>query len=153
MATGNYHWKIQQQAPSQTSQSSILNHIIKASPFHMHLSDTKYVELSKSITHMISKDWTQFPQLRYSIPQLFSGAVVMDGSAALLVNCLEPYGRTRLVDAHFERRTKSTLNQSSFPRKESKYGWITTVSAENDNTTKVKIGFLICNTSSKLVVK
>lgn len=30
------------------SQSNALNHIIKTSPFYKHLSDTKYVELSKS---------------------------------------------------------------------------------------------------------
>lgn len=104
------------------SESSILNHIIKTSPFHMHLLDTKYVELSESITHMINKDWILFPQLRYAIPQLFSGAVIMDGSAALLLNGLEPYGRSRIIGAHFERRTRSALYQSSFLRKENRYG-------------------------------
>lgn len=111
----------------------------------MHLSDTKYVELSKSIINTISKDWIQLPQLMYAIPQNFSGAVIMDGSAALLLNGLEPYGRLRIDDAHFERRTKSTLHQSSFPRKENKYGRIKTVAVEDDNTTKVKIGLLTCN--------
>ncbi|KAI9364179.1 hypothetical protein BD770DRAFT_176911 [Pilaira anomala] len=66
---------------------------------------------------MISKDWIQFPQLRYAIPQLFSGPVIVDEYATLLVNGLEPYGRLRIVDAHFERRTKSTLSQSSYPKK------------------------------------
>jgi hypothetical protein len=127
------------------SQSNALNHIIKTSPFYKHLSDTKYVELSKSTVSMISKDWIQFLQLRYAIPQLFSGAVIIDEYAALLINGLEPYGRLRIVDAHFERRTKSTLSHSSFPKKETKYGWITTVAAEDDNTTKLKIGLLTCN--------
>ncbi|KAI8647082.1 hypothetical protein BD408DRAFT_331570, partial [Parasitella parasitica] len=127
------------------SQSNALNHIIKTSPFYKHLSDTKYVELSKSTVSMISKDWIQFPQLRYAIPQLFSGAVIIDEYAALLVNGLEPYGRLRIVDAHFERRTKSTLSQSSFPKKETQYGWITTVAVEDDSTTKLKIGLLTCN--------
>ncbi|KAI9275324.1 hypothetical protein BY458DRAFT_507106 [Sporodiniella umbellata] len=127
------------------SQSNALNHIIKTSPFYKHLSNTKYVELSKSTVKMISKDWIQFPQLRYAIPQLFSGAVITDEYAALLVNGLEPYGRLRIVDAHFERRTKSTLSQSSFPKKETKYGWIKTVAVEDDNTTKLKIGLLTCN--------
>ena len=94
---------------------------------------------------MINKDWVQFPQLRYAISQLFSGAVIMDGSSALLLNVLGPYGRLRTDDAHFERRTKSAVHQSSFPRKENKYGWITTVAVQDDNTTKLKIGFLTCN--------
>ncbi|KAI9259168.1 hypothetical protein EDC94DRAFT_521247, partial [Helicostylum pulchrum] len=64
--------------------------------------------LSKSITDMINKEWIQFPQFRYAIPQLFSGVIIMDGSAALLLNGLEPYDRFRTVDAHFERRTKSS---------------------------------------------
>ncbi|EPB83895.1 hypothetical protein HMPREF1544_09349 [Mucor circinelloides 1006PhL] len=127
------------------SQSNTLNHIIKTSPFYKHLSDTKYVELSKSTVSMISKDWIQFPQLRYAIPQLFSGAVIIDEYAALLVNGLEPYGRLRIVEAHFERRTKSTLSQPSFPKKETKYGWTTTVAVEDGNTTKLKIGLLTCN--------
>ncbi|KAG2210336.1 hypothetical protein INT47_003321 [Mucor saturninus] len=74
------------------SQSNTLNHIIKTSPFYKHLSDTKYVKLSKSTVCMISKDWLQFPQLRYAIPQLFSGAVIIDEYTALFVNGLEHYG-------------------------------------------------------------
>lgn len=105
-------------APSiPISQSGILNHIILTSPFYKHLSDTKYIELSKSITDSINKDWTLFPQLRYAIPQLFPGAVTVDESVALMLNSLERYGRLRNLDAHFERRTGSTLYQPSYPKK------------------------------------
>ncbi|KAI7901380.1 uncharacterized protein BX663DRAFT_544146 [Cokeromyces recurvatus] len=100
----------------------------------MHLSDAKHVELSKPITNVIGKDWIQFPQLS-DYGWICSAVVKWLRALWQVTNC----------SAHFERRTKSTLHQSSFPRKENKYGWITTVAVENDNTTKVKIGLLICN--------
>jgi hypothetical protein len=62
------------------------------------------------------------------------------GSTALLVNCVESYGRSKTVDSYHERRTGSTSHQSSFPKTQSKYGEIIVCLTQDDNTTKLKIG-------------
>lgn len=64
----------------------------------------------------------------------------MSGPTALLVNCVESYGRSKTVDAHHERRTGSTNHQFSFPKTQSKYGEIVVCLTQDDNTTELKIG-------------
>jgi hypothetical protein len=59
---------------------------------------------------------------------------------ALLVNCVESYGRSKIVDSHHERRTSPTTHQSSFPKTQSRYGEIVVCLTQDDNTTKLKIG-------------
>lgn len=72
---------------------------------------------------------------------------LLSGSTASLVNCVEPYGRLKSVDAHHERRTCSSIHQSSFPKSKSKskYGQIEICLTHDDNTTKLKIGATSCN--------
>jgi hypothetical protein len=79
---------------------SILDHIINTNPIYKHLFDQKYVELTMPITQLINKDWTFYPQLRYATSQIFAGAILVNQSAALLINCTESYGRSKTVDAH-----------------------------------------------------
>ncbi|KAI7859232.1 hypothetical protein BDC45DRAFT_432689, partial [Circinella umbellata] len=97
------------------------------------------------VTQLINKDWAFFPQLRYATSQIFAGAILVNESGALLINCTEPYGRSKGVDAHFERRVATKLHNSSFPKKATNYGWITTITTNEDNTTKLKIGTTVSN--------
>ncbi|CAO3679520.1 unnamed protein product [Rhizopus stolonifer] len=77
---------------------------------------------------------------RYAVSQLFAGAILIEQSSAILLNSVEPYGRLKSTDAHYERRIATAIHLSSYPEKESKYGWITVIKVQEDNTTKLKIG-------------
>lgn len=86
-----------------------------------------------------------FPKLGFATSQIFAGSILLSGSTALLINCVESYGRLKTVDSHHERRTVSATHKSSFPKTESKYGQISVCVVEDDNTTKLKIGTTSCN--------
>ncbi|KAI7859231.1 hypothetical protein BDC45DRAFT_531130 [Circinella umbellata] len=54
-------------------------------------------------------------------------------------------GRSKGVDPHFEQRVATTLHNSSFPKKATNYRWITTITINEDNITKLKIGTTVSN--------
>lgn len=118
----------------------LLQHLISTSTFYKHISSREYVELSRPMTESINKDWLIFPQLRYAVSQLFAGAILVEQSSAILINCVEPYGRLKSTYAPYEGRTAAKIHLSSYPEKESKYSWITVVQVQEDNATKLKIG-------------
>ncbi|KAI7890589.1 uncharacterized protein EV154DRAFT_552151 [Mucor mucedo] len=109
---------------TSTNADDLFKHIVSTSQIYRHIADEEFVELSEQIVQEINKDWVFFPQLRFATSQIFAGCSLLSGSTALLVNCVEPYGRLKSVDAHHERRTSSSIHQSSFPKSKSKYGQI-----------------------------
>ena len=88
----------------------------------------------------LNKVWASFPQIRFLASRIFSGCILWSGTKALLVNCVETYGRLKTIDAHHERRITSTTGQSSFPTSRSRYGDVVVCLAKEDGTTKLKIG-------------
>ncbi|ORE01789.1 hypothetical protein BCV72DRAFT_281822, partial [Rhizopus microsporus var. microsporus] len=130
---------------TNTNSNHLFQYFASTSPFCKHISSHKYIELSKSVTESVNKDWTLFPQFRYAVFQLFAGAILIEQSSAILINCVEPYGRLKSTDAHYERRLATTMNLSSYPKKECKYDWITVVQTQEDNAMKLKIGTTTCN--------
>ncbi|KAI7894979.1 uncharacterized protein EV154DRAFT_477757 [Mucor mucedo] len=133
------------QNSSSSSVDSLLDHIINTSPLYNHLFDQKYVELTMEVTELINQDWTFFPQLRYVTSQIFAGAILVNKTSALLLNCIESYGRSKTVDAHHERRIGTAMNTSSFPKKQPNYGWINIITTHEDGATKLKIGTTVSN--------
>ncbi|KAI9267426.1 hypothetical protein BY458DRAFT_540250 [Sporodiniella umbellata] len=110
-----------------TNTDDLLTYIIRISPIYRHI-----VELNK--------DWAFFSQFEFATSHIFAGSILLSGPTALLVNCIESYGRSKAVDSHHERRTGSTTQQYSFPKTQSKYGDIVVCLTQDDNTTKLKIG-------------
>ncbi|CAO3631090.1 unnamed protein product [Mucor fragilis] len=122
------------------NRNHLLHHFISTSPFYKCISSHEYTELSKPICESINRDWLIFPQYRYAVSQLFAGAILIEQSSAIILNSVEPYGRLKSTDQHYERRIATAIHLSSYPEKESKYGWITVIKVQEDNTTKLKIG-------------
>lgn len=77
----------------------------------------------------------------------------MDKSSTLLANYIEPYRRSKAADAHHERRIGTAMNTSSFPKKQGNYGWISTITTYEDNSTKLKIGATVSNLLSASSVR
>lgn len=130
---------------TSTNINDLFHCIVTTSPFYKQISNQKYIELLKSMTETINRGWKLWPQLRFAVSQLFAEAILVEQSSAILINCIEPYGRLKSTDAHYERRLTSTMHQSSYPKNECQYGWITTAATQEDNTTKLRIGITTCN--------
>lgn len=133
------------QNSSPSSVDSLLDHIINTSPLNYHLCEQKYVELTMEVTQLINQDWTFFPQLRYATSQIFAGAILVNKTSALLLNSIESYGRSKSVDAHYERKIGTAMNTSSFPKRQPNYGWINVITTHEDGATKLKIGTTVSN--------
>lgn len=99
-----------------TNTDDLFIYIVRISPIYRHIADQQYVELTKEIAQELNKDWAFFPQLRFAASHIFTGSILLSGSTALLVNCVESYSRSKTIDSHHERRTGSTTHQSSFPK-------------------------------------
>ncbi|KAI9480412.1 MAG: hypothetical protein EXX96DRAFT_463859, partial [Benjaminiella poitrasii] len=80
--------------------------------------------------------------LRFAISKLFAGAILMDQALTLFINTVEPYGRLKATDSHYECRLSENRDQSSFP---TEYRWNRAVSVTEDNVRKLKIGTLVSN--------
>ncbi|KAI8638230.1 hypothetical protein BD408DRAFT_446960 [Parasitella parasitica] len=103
-----------------TNADDLFKHIVSTSPIYRHIADQQYVEFSEQITQEIR-------------------SILLSGSTALLINCVESYGRLKTVDSHHERRTGSATHNSSFPKTVSKYGQIAVCLTQDDNTNKQTI--------------
>ncbi|KAF7727540.1 hypothetical protein EC973_007413 [Apophysomyces ossiformis] len=118
-------------------------HLQQTSQISHYLKSEKYVELTTHVVDLLNEDWLLYPQLRYVTSSIFAGAIMIEGNTALLINCVEPYGRLKAVDAHYERRLQK--DTSSFPEKAGKYGWLKIVSSSEEGGQKLKIGTRTCN--------
>ncbi|EIE83743.1 hypothetical protein RO3G_08448 [Rhizopus delemar RA 99-880] len=113
------------------------------------LKTTRYLQLDDEVVKFVADmNNSNLPvnrdsilrYLRYAVSQLFAGAILVEQSSAILINCVEPYGRLKSTYAPYEGRTAAKIHLSSYPEKESKYSWITVVQVQEDNATKLKIG-------------
>lgn len=69
---------------------------------------------------------------------------ILDGTKAIIINCVEPYGRKKSIDPHYERYSKRDLN-SSIPDLSYHYKLACVKLFESDNSSKLVIGFFSCN--------
>ncbi|KAF9966037.1 hypothetical protein BGZ73_001169, partial [Actinomortierella ambigua] len=88
----------------QTCPSPGLEYVLSISPFSASLQRRKYIEIDKGVCELFNRDWEFSPQLRFACPKILSGCLLFNNQngQAIIVNIIEPYGRTRLVDAHRE---------------------------------------------------
>lgn len=124
-----------------TTQSSFDEHLsmlIRTSPARSHLQTTTYQPLTKDIVKTLNEDWLLNPNMPHYFAQLFAGAVLITNDSALILLCLEPYGRSKASDAHHERLVDNTT--SSFPKTQGRYGYFRVLLIDNDNSRKLVIG-------------
>ncbi|KAG9319124.1 hypothetical protein KVV02_004110 [Mortierella alpina] len=81
-----------------------LDSVFAFSTYSKILRTRSFVELTDSICILMNEDWTFQPQYRYGCPQMLAGSILFNTSNghAVLVNNIEAYGRTSMVDAHCE---------------------------------------------------
>ncbi|KAG0267224.1 hypothetical protein DFQ27_009005 [Actinomortierella ambigua] len=89
--------------------SPCLDSVLALSPYCKVLSTRTFVELTDSIRGLLNEDWNFQPQHREECPEMLSGSIV---------NTVEAYGRTLMVDAHCEPfgLTKGVAIRTSLPK-------------------------------------
>jgi hypothetical protein len=108
------------------------------------LKTQNYIEMNENILMKANADWLQTPQARFAVSQLFAGCILLAGTKAILVNCLEPYGRKKSIDPHYERHIKGNINHS-IPNLNDNYKDVCVRLLKSDNSVKLIIGLYTCN--------
>lgn len=129
---------------SSVTHQSLLQHLITNSHISNILKDEVYVEMDKNISNTANNDWAFSPQSKYAVSQLFAGCILLDGTKALLINCVESYGRKRGNDSHAEQYLV-TDKETSIPAHNDRYGSVCVRLMNNDNSEKLIIGTFSCN--------
>jgi hypothetical protein len=73
-------------------------------PFTKLLYQLNYVELSLEICNLSNQNWEFYSRVKFATAKLFSGSVLhnTNDGQAVVVNTVEAYGQTKLVDSHCE---------------------------------------------------
>lgn len=129
---------------SRVTQQSLLRHLIASSGISNILVNEVYVEMDENISNVANKDWVFSPQSKYAVSQLFAGCILLDGTKALLINCIESYGRKSGNDAHAERYSISD-RETSIPAHNDRYDSVCVRLMNKDNSLKLVIGTFSCN--------
>ncbi|KAG1462499.1 hypothetical protein G6F56_005503 [Rhizopus delemar] len=129
---------------SSVSHQSLLQHLIANSRISNILKNEVYVEMDKNISNTANNDWVFSPQSKYAVSQLFAGCILLDGTKALLINCVESYGRKRDNDSHAEQYL-ITDRETSIPAHNDRYGSVCVRLMNSDNSIKLIIGTFSCN--------
>ncbi|KAI8067498.1 hypothetical protein BC940DRAFT_300887 [Gongronella butleri] len=127
-----------------------LQQLITSSPYRRLLETRHFVELTPDLGLLLNRDWLIHPQLKHAAAQLLAGAILLNSSngQAVMVNCVEVYGRTKAIDAHREHFGSikgHTMDTSLPPPIPIKYKdvWPTTLSTGDGP--KLIIGSQTCN--------
>lgn len=76
--------------------------------------------------------------------QLFAGCILLDGTKALLINCVESYGRKKDNDPHAEQYSV-TDRETSIPAHSDRYDSVCVRLINRDNSIRLIIGTCSCN--------
>ncbi|GAB5586184.1 hypothetical protein Unana1_01084 [Umbelopsis nana] len=127
---------------SSQQTDSDLSTILSTSPYSEKCADQTYVEVDSQTVRFLNEDWITKPQMRFACASMLSGMILMSNNKALLVNCIEVYGRTKSVDAHRERFNlkKGIPPVNSIPPHDCRYQNIWARTITDIDGTKLVIG-------------
>ncbi|KAF9986004.1 hypothetical protein BGZ75_002302 [Mortierella antarctica] len=82
-----------------------LRDTLRLSPYATVLLSRTFIEMDAGAGHILNEDWDLRPQYRYACAKMLAGSILLDSrnGQAIMVNTIEVYGRTPMVDAHRER--------------------------------------------------
>lgn len=132
------------QQKNHNTDNNLLSFLINNSSMAPLLKDENYVELDTNYLQKANRDWQVNPESRYAVSQLFAGCILMEGTKAIIVNCVEPYGRKKVVDPHYERYSREDTD-SSIPDFSYRYKGACVKLFQSDSSSKLVIGLFSCN--------
>lgn len=134
----------------KTAPISLYSAISTAPPYlRQYIMNCTYIELTNDMTMFLNQDWSIHKSMRYACSRALAGSILLNGSTgkALLVNCVEVYGRRRTLDAHRESfRTKNGgLMNTSIPPEDTKYKDVYPITITDADGAKLVIGTKVFN--------
>ncbi|KAG1145867.1 hypothetical protein G6F37_006405 [Rhizopus arrhizus] len=108
------------------------------------LKNETYHEMNDLHLKKANSDWLTNQEARYAVSQMFAGCILLDGTKAILINCIEPYGRKKRINPHYEIYSKDDCN-SSIPDSNCYHKQVCVKLFESDNSNKLVIGLFSCN--------
>lgn len=74
------------------------------SPYRLLLSQQEYTPLTDDMSELMNRDWRHYPQVKYFTAVILAGSILLNTkkSQAVMINMVELYGRTKIVDGHRE---------------------------------------------------
>ncbi|KAG0178484.1 hypothetical protein DFQ29_003423 [Apophysomyces sp. BC1021] len=81
-----------------------LQPLFSMSPYDKLLMQRGFVELTDDLSELANLDWHFHPQAKFYVVQLFASAILFrtDNNQAVMINCIEGYGRGKSVDIYRE---------------------------------------------------
>jgi hypothetical protein len=122
----------------------LITFLMKNSSMASLLKSETYHEMNDLHLKKANSDWLTNQEARYAVSQMFAGCILLDGTKAILINCVEPYGRKKRIDPHYERYSKDDCN-SSIPDSNCYHKQVCVKLFESDNSNKLVIGLFSCN--------
>jgi hypothetical protein len=98
-------WEVQRCLTCNPPLIPLIGDILGNSPLSGVLGMRNYKEVSNSTRKRLDLNWLRFPQARQIVSHLLSGAIIYNtkNEYAVLINEVEIYGRSRLIDCHREQ--------------------------------------------------
>ncbi|CEP17759.1 hypothetical protein [Parasitella parasitica] len=129
----------------QTAPISLYSAISTGPPYlRQHIMYCTYIELTNDMAMFLNQDWSIHKSMRYACSRALAGSILLNESTgkALLVNCVEVFGRRRTLDAHRESfRTKNGGSMcTSIPPEDTKYKNVYPTTITDADGTKLVIG-------------
>ncbi|KAL0073752.1 hypothetical protein J3Q64DRAFT_1745009 [Phycomyces blakesleeanus] len=87
----------------QTAPISLYSAISTGSPYlRQHIMNYTYIELTNDMPMFLNQDYSIHKSVRYACSRALAGSILLNESTgkALLVNCVEVFGRGRTLGAH-----------------------------------------------------
>ncbi|KAF9995673.1 hypothetical protein BGZ79_010608 [Entomortierella chlamydospora] len=81
-----------------------LEYVMSLSPYKSKIRRRKFIEMEQKFSELLNTDWVVRPQLRFVCPKIPAGSILLNtrNGEAVIVNCIEGYGRKKMIDAHHE---------------------------------------------------
>ncbi|KAI8975791.1 hypothetical protein BDF20DRAFT_880774 [Mycotypha africana] len=96
-----------------------LEKLLATSPYGLLLSQRKYKLLTDEMCEMMNQDWRHNAQVKYFTAAILAGSILLNTrkSEAIMINTVELYGRTKIVDGHREPfgNQKDGVHTTSLP--------------------------------------
>ncbi|CAO3591440.1 unnamed protein product [Absidia cylindrospora] len=119
--------------------------LLTTSPHRNILNTRSFVELSDDLCTLLNTDWEFYTNMKYVSAQLLAGAILLNRSngQSIMINTVETYGRTKMVDVHrepFGMKKQCALSTSIPPPLNTRYPDIWPTTTNNIHGTKLVIG-------------
>jgi hypothetical protein len=103
----------------------------------------RFMKMTDDAVNLLNQDWLLRPQMRFFAAKVLTGAILVNpiSSIAILINSIEVYGRSSLVDAHHERclNKRGIPAVSTNPPVNCRYKRIWAISVKDSDGTKLNV--------------